>query len=298
MVKPPCGPARPAQHAADLPTHGGGAEHPAARKHRALATVRALAARREIAGRGMETTDSQRLTVTPAAPETSDALPGTPLPHAEKRPRSALAGFLGPGAPRARGRRAPCRSPKPTNPAWARLPGRRSGRADGCAGRGSRYRPRSAMASASSNRIVKGMHKTGFRLGSQRHLVSSFHVFVVSRFPEICPRAGWRVAAAYRLMQMCMDAGPPAGRSGAPAADAGASGRAASIPLSADLPNRVRPFRRCTHPLYRYRGCTRARSPGPSRASTRCSPGTPSNRPGSGVPASKLFAGKPPSMGG
>jgi hypothetical protein len=45
----------PAQHAADLPTHGVGAEHPAARKHRALATIRALAARREMADRGMET---------------------------------------------------------------------------------------------------------------------------------------------------------------------------------------------------------------------------------------------------
>ena len=58
---------------------GGGAEHPAARKHRALATIRALAARRAIAGRGMETTGSQRLTVTPASPEASDALPGTRL---------------------------------------------------------------------------------------------------------------------------------------------------------------------------------------------------------------------------
>src|SRR6516165_6243250 len=69
MIKPPCGSARPAQHAADLPTHGGGAEHPATRKHRALAPIRALAARREISGRGMETTDSQRLTVTPASSE-------------------------------------------------------------------------------------------------------------------------------------------------------------------------------------------------------------------------------------
>src|SRR6516165_8796085 len=84
MVKPSCDSARPAQHAADRPTHGGDAEHPAARKHRALATIRALAARREMAGRGMETTDSQRLTVTPASPEASDALPGTPLPHAER----------------------------------------------------------------------------------------------------------------------------------------------------------------------------------------------------------------------
>jgi hypothetical protein len=113
MVKPPCGSARPAQHAAHLPTHGGGAEHPAAREHCALATIGALAARREIASRGMETTLSQRLTGTPASPEASDALPGTPLPHAEKRARWALAGFLGPGTPRDRGRRAPCRSPKP-----------------------------------------------------------------------------------------------------------------------------------------------------------------------------------------
>ena len=183
MVKPPCGSARPAQHAADLPTHGGGAEHPAARKHRALATIRALAARREIAGRGMETPNSQRLTVTPASPEASDALPGTPLPHAEKRARWALAGFLGPGAPRARGRRAPCRSPKPTSPAWARLPGRRGGRTDRCAGRGSRYRPRSAMASASSNRIVKRMHKTGFGLGQPATLglrLSRFRGFPLS----------------------------------------------------------------------------------------------------------------------
>ena len=135
--------ARP-QYAADLPTHGGGAEHPAARKHRALARVRALAARRGIAGRGMETTASQRHTVTPASPEASDALPSTSLPHAQKRARWALAGFLGPGAPRAQGRRAPCRSPKPTSPAWARLPGRRGGRMDRCAGRGSRCRPRSA----------------------------------------------------------------------------------------------------------------------------------------------------------
>src|SRR5689334_11795180 len=85
MVKPSCCFARPAQHAADRPTHGGCAEHPAARKHRALATIRALAARREMAGRGMETTDSPRLTVTPASPEASDALPCTPLPHPEKR---------------------------------------------------------------------------------------------------------------------------------------------------------------------------------------------------------------------
>ena len=77
MIKPPCGSARPAQHAADLPTHGGGAEHPAAGKHRALAPIRALATRREIAGRGMEKAYSQRLTVTPGSPEASDALPGT-----------------------------------------------------------------------------------------------------------------------------------------------------------------------------------------------------------------------------
>ena len=139
----------------DPPTRGGGAEHPAARKHRALAPIRAPAARREMAGRGMETTDSQRLTVTPASPAASDALPGTPLPHAQKRARWALAGFLGPGARRARGRLAPCGSPKPTSPAWARSAGRRGGRTDRRAGRGSRYRPRSAMASASSNRIVK-----------------------------------------------------------------------------------------------------------------------------------------------
>ena len=134
----------------DPPTRGGGAEHPAARKHRALAPIRAPAARREMAGRGMETTDSQRLTVTPASPAASDALPGTPLPHAQKRARWALAGFLGPGARRARGRLAPCGSPKPTSPAWARSAGRRGGRTDRRAGRGSRYRPRSAMASASS----------------------------------------------------------------------------------------------------------------------------------------------------
>ena len=131
----------------------------------ALAPIRALATRRKIAGRGMEKADSQRLTETPASPEASDALPGTSLPHAEKRVRWALAGFFGPGARRARGRRAPCRSPKPTSLAWTRLPGRRGGRTDRCAGRGSRYRPRSAMASASSNRIVKRMHKTGFGLG-------------------------------------------------------------------------------------------------------------------------------------
>ena len=82
----------------DPPTRGGGAEHPAARKHRALAPIRAPAARREMAGRGMETTDSQRLTVTPASPAASDALPGTPLPHAQKRARWALAGFLGTGS--------------------------------------------------------------------------------------------------------------------------------------------------------------------------------------------------------
>ena len=33
----------------------------------------------------METTDSQRLTETPASPEASAVLPGTPLPHALKR---------------------------------------------------------------------------------------------------------------------------------------------------------------------------------------------------------------------
>jgi hypothetical protein len=173
MIKPPCGSARPAQPAADPPTHGGGVEHPAARKHRAFATLRALAARREISGRGMETTDSQRLTVTPGSPEDSDALPGTPLPHAGKRARSALAGFLGPGAPRVRGRRAPCRSPKP----------RRGGRMDRCAGRGSRYRPRSAMASPSSNRSMKRMHKTGFGLGQPATLgllLSGFRGFPLS----------------------------------------------------------------------------------------------------------------------
>jgi hypothetical protein len=42
----------PAQHAADLPTYGVGAEHSAARKHRALATIRALAARREMGTAG------------------------------------------------------------------------------------------------------------------------------------------------------------------------------------------------------------------------------------------------------
>jgi hypothetical protein len=44
--------------------------------------------------------------------------------------QDGLAGFLGPGASRERGRRAPCRSPKATSPAWARLPGRRGGRTD------------------------------------------------------------------------------------------------------------------------------------------------------------------------
>jgi hypothetical protein len=180
MVKPPCGSARPAQHAAHLPTHGGGAEHPAARKHRALATIRPVAARREMASRGMETTDSHRLTATPASPEASDALLGTPLPHAEKRARWALAGFLGAGTPRVRGRRAPCRSPKPTSPG---LRGRRGGRTDRCAGRSSRYRPRSAMASASSNRMVKGLPKTGFGLGQPATLglrLSRFHGFPLS----------------------------------------------------------------------------------------------------------------------
>jgi hypothetical protein len=47
---------------------------------------------------------------------------------------------------------------------WACLPGRRGGRTDRCAGRSSRYRPRSAMASATSNRMVKGLPKTGFGL--------------------------------------------------------------------------------------------------------------------------------------
>ena len=138
MIKPPRGSARPAQHAADLPTHGGGAEHPAAGKHRALAPIRAPAARREMAGRGMETTDSQRLTVTPASPAASDALPGTPLPHAQKRARWALAGFLGTGSS-ASSRKAralwlteadkPCMGPlgwparRPHGPPrWARFP--------------------------------------------------------------------------------------------------------------------------------------------------------------------------------
>lgn len=80
-------------------------------------------------------------------------------------------------------RPAPCRSPKPSSPAWARLPGRRGGRTDRCAGRGSRYRPRSAMVSASSNRIAKRMHKTGFRLGQPATLglrLSRFHDFPLS----------------------------------------------------------------------------------------------------------------------
>ena len=179
MIKPPCGSARPAQHAADLPTHGGGAEHPAAGKHRALAPIRALATRQKIAGRGTEKADSQRLTVTPASPEASDALAGTSLPHAEKRARWSLAGFLGPGAPRARGRRAPCRSPKPTRPGWARLPGRQGGRTDRGAGRGRGFdpdRPRPL-------RIVKRMHKTGFGLGRPATLglrLSRFRGFPLS----------------------------------------------------------------------------------------------------------------------
>jgi hypothetical protein len=47
----------------------------------------------------METTDAQRLAVTPASPEASDALPGIPLP-AQSRARSALAGFVGPDSPK------------------------------------------------------------------------------------------------------------------------------------------------------------------------------------------------------
>ena len=101
--------------------------------------------------------------------------------------------------------------------------------------------------------------RPGWGSGSRRHLVSGFHGFVVSRFREICQRAGRSVAAARRLMQMCMDAGPPAGRSGAPATAAVASARAASIPLSAGAPNHVPPFSRWAHPLYRYRGSARAR---------------------------------------
>ena len=66
---------------------------------------------------------------------------------------------------------------------WARLPGRRGGRTDRCAGRGSRYRSRSAMASASSNRSLKRMHKTGFGLGQPATLglrLSRFRGFPLS----------------------------------------------------------------------------------------------------------------------
>lgn len=255
MVEPPRGSARPAQHFADLPTHGGTAEHSAARKHRALATIRALAARLEIAGRGMETTDSRRLTVTPAAPAASDAL------RAPRYPRLRTV----------QDRRSPSFSDReleegerlaltePTSPAWARLPSRRGGRADRCAGRGSRYRPRSAMALASSNRIVKRMHKVGFGLGQPPTLglrLSRFRGFPLS---GDLPASGTECRGCAPADADVHGRGPPAGRSGAPATAAVASVRAASIPLSAGAPNRVRPFSRWAHPLYRYRGSARAR---------------------------------------
>jgi hypothetical protein len=131
----------------------------------------------------MGTTDSQRLTVTPASPEASDALPGTPLPHAEKRARWALAGVLGPGAPRSSRKASPLSPTEADKPGVGPLawPARRT---HGPLRRaGSRFRSRSAMASASSNRIVKRMHKTGFGLGRPATLglrLSCFRGFPLS----------------------------------------------------------------------------------------------------------------------
>jgi hypothetical protein len=149
----------------------------------ALGPIRALATRPKIAGRGMEKADSQRLTETPASPEASDALPGTSLPHAEKRVRWALAGFFGPGARRARGgeRLVAHRSRQ----AWrgpACLAGEAAARtaAQGAVPGTVPDRP---WPRPLPSRIVKRMHKTGFRLGRPAVLglrLSGFRGFPVS----------------------------------------------------------------------------------------------------------------------
>src|SRR6516165_978055 len=98
MVKPPCGSARPAQHAA---TRQPAAAARSIRPPASTARLRRFAPPRRV-GRwraaGWKRPILKGLTVTPASPAASDALPGTPLPHAQKRARWALAGFLGTGS--------------------------------------------------------------------------------------------------------------------------------------------------------------------------------------------------------
>jgi hypothetical protein len=145
-----------------------------------LATIRALASRREIASCGMETTDSQRLTVTPASPEASDALPGTPLPTLRNVQDGRSPGFsdrelreLKEGAPLVAHRSRQAR----------RGPACLAGEAavQTCAGRGRGFDPDRPWLRPL--RIVKRMHKKGFGLGRPATLglrLSRFRGFPLS----------------------------------------------------------------------------------------------------------------------